>query len=1073
MTPASLLFCAALLLAAPGDPEAGRELRPDVPVAVACTAEGAAFRYTAGFLGRLELRAEAAGFDPVIAVEWPGDPGREPLASPAGHRRAFLSVPVAPGRELSIRLRGAEGPATCTARRVPEEPAALALAGRLRRGLPEIEALLGRGEWEAVWRALEEAGLEIGRAEPEPVSPALGDVLWELGERAAHAGERALAAAVWERSLALRRRHWPADHPRLARLELELAVLRSDLGEEPRASALGERAVATLERLLPGDDPELVEARLGLLKIRFRSGGYGPAEDLLDRLESSLAGSLAPGDPGFLELRLWRVRLLAEGDPQAALGPAERTLELGLAHAPAGDPGLLAARLILGLIQLEIGSLHWARFHLDEVVRRLAERVPPGNRGLLQARLVLGNALSELGYLGEALAIYGEVEDTLPDSLPETDRLALAARLDRAWALRAFDVLAARRAIEEVHAIYARNYPPDHPSRLQAQYALGCLLSDRRLDEGERGLALLQDLEDRIRRVVEEDHPWVQMHRESLIFLCARLGRRQECARLLRESADSLAAGLERTALRLPPREAEDWVFFRIPSLGLLLSLADGAGYTEPFPGLDEAAFALVEGFRGVGIEAARSRLLAGPEGLQRRLQRASERVSESIEDGRASAVLQAQLEKKRIARELAHHCSEAPGGAHVQPPLTSGTLAERLGPGEAAVGFWRTLSFRKSRITIEGYVASARLLAFVVRPGQPLARVDLGRQDVLAEACGEWLGAVQAGTSLQRAAGERLRALIFNPLEPHLEGVRTLIVAPDDVLHQIPLDALPLPDGDRVVGDVLAIEVRLTLRELLREEPRRAGDVLLVAGGIDYGEPEPGAGRPSFTPLPATRDEVVALADLYRETRGGPVLQLDGARAGRGELAREAPRARFLHLATHGYVAPQVAPAEESASARRDRQHFGSLSAGAPAPREIVAMARCRLALAGANRGPAGDGRGAGELTAEELATWDLSNCELAVLSACSTNDGGLSPGQGVDSFQKALQMAGAGTVLTSLWRVPDPVTQELMKSFYGHLWRDGMPARRALWEAKRDLRRRNAPAAYWAGWVLSGGSR
>jgi CHAT domain-containing protein len=115
--------------------------------------------------------------------------------------------------------------------------------------------------------------------------------------------------------------------------------------------------------------------------------------------------------------------------------------------------------------------------------------------------------------------------------------------------------------------------------------------------------------------------------------------------------------------------------------------------------------------------------------------------------------------------------------------------------------------------------------------------------------------------------------------------------------------------------------------------------------------------------------------------------------------------------------------------------------------------------------------------VTAEEIATWDLSNCELAALSACDTNVGLWRAGQGVASLQKALHMAGARSVITSLWKVPDEATKELMLDFYRRVWVEKKPKARALWEAKLRLRaaqdERGQPKytlGDWAGWVLSG---
>ena len=139
--------------------------------------------------------------------------------------------------------------------------------------------------------------------------------------------------------------------------------------------------------------------------------------------------------------------------------------------------------------------------------------------------------------------------------------------------------------------------------------------------------------------------------------------------------------------------------------------------------------------------------------------------------------------------------------------------------------------------------------------------------------------------------------------------------------------------------------------------------------------------------------------------------------------------------------------------------------------------MLLCGLALAGANRPEDELGRAPRLLTAEEIATLDLSRCKLAVLSACDTHVGERRAGQGVASLQKALQMARARSVITSLWRVPDEATKELMLAFYRRMWVEKKPKRRALSEAKKKLRdaknERGDPkytTREWAAWVLTG---
>ena len=175
----------------------------------------------------------------------------------------------------------------------------------------------------------------------------------------------------------------------------------------------------------------------------------------------------------------------------------------------------------------------------------------------------------------------------------------------------------------------------------------------------------------------------------------------------------------------------------------------------------------------------------------------------------------------------------------------------------------------------------------------------------------------------------------------------------------------------------------------------------------------------------------------------GLEVVELAGAHATREALLERAAAARWLHVATHGYFAA------------------GPERAGAA--RELAPLLLCGLALAGANQG--------GVITAEEIAALDLSRCELAVLSACETHVGESIAGQGLASFQKALHAAGARTVVTASWKVPDAATRELMAAFYRALWAERRSPEEALWSAKSALRARRAPTRDWGAWVASGG--
>ena len=88
--------------------------------------------------------------------------------------------------------------------------------------------------------------------------------------------------------------------------------------------------------------------------------------------------------------------------------------------------------------------------------------------------------------------------------------------------------------------------------------------------------------------------------------------------------------------------------------------------------------------------------------------------------------------------------------------------------------------------------------------------------------------------------------------------------------------------------------------------------------------------------------------------------------------------------------------------------------------------------------------------LTADQIASFNLPAVQLVVLSGCETGKGIWESGEGMASMQRAFHVAGAKTVVSSLWSVPDDATTKLMDRFYLHLISQKMPASEALRQAK-----------------------
>ncbi len=119
--------------------------------------------------------------------------------------------------------------------------------------------------------------------------------------------------------------------------------------------------------------------------------------------------------------------------------------------------------------------------------------------------------------------------------------------------------------------------------------------------------------------------------------------------------------------------------------------------------------------------------------------------------------------------------------------------------------------------------------------------------------------------------------------------------------------------------------------------------------------------------------------------------------------------------------------------------------------------MLRSALAFAGANAWLQGktlpNQAGKGLVFAQDVAALDLWATELAVLSACNTAMGDIKIGEGVFGLRRAFAVAGAKTLVMSLWSVPDRATALLMERFFTNL-QQGLGRADALHEAQNYIR-------------------
>jgi CHAT domain-containing protein/tetratricopeptide (TPR) repeat protein len=397
--------------------------------------------------------------------------------------------------------------------------------------------------------------------------------------------------------------------------------------------------------------------------------------------------------------------------------------------------------------------------------------------------------------------------------------------------------------------------------------------------------------------------------------------------------------------------------------------------------------------------------------------------------------------ERDRLEADLARRSSDLRRDKERQR-LSPERLSKELPEGVAFVDLLEYNHFIPPRGGKGKFQVEQRLLAFVLRRGKVPVVVSLGAMRPIRGAVLRWRSEVEkppsrADRQAIARSGQTLRRLLWLPLREHLEGVKAVVVAPDGVLCQFPLAALP---GGKA-GSFLIEEVALAqvssgrhLFDLLQPagKPKQPARGLLALGGVDYGK------GTRYEPLPGASAEADRVAQLFaRAFPSEPRTRLGGkgatVQAVRQTLKEKRPR--ILHLATHGFFEPpdRVERLLRGLAARPDgpalwREQTVTLSS--------LPLLRSGLALAGANR-QADDPRApAGVLTGQDVEGLDLRGCEVVVLSACQTALGDLKRSQGVLGLQRSFHAAGVKTLVTSLWSVHDAATLELMDEFYKRLW-------------------------------------
>jgi CHAT domain-containing protein/tetratricopeptide (TPR) repeat protein len=966
-------------------------------------------------------------------------------------------------------------------------------------------------------RVMEDRFLELARravalneANAGPTDLATATSLMHLGNLLSHRGDYQDSVIHYERAIGILAALGSAhDQQRAVLLSSEGVALRKT-GAYDRARERYEQALAIQENLLGPDHPDVASTLNNLSIILRGQGQYRAARDIGDRALRIREAYFGPQHEWVAESlhNLANTETLL-GAYDEAIKVQERAVAIFRATLGEDHQRYWWASLNLGLSYLDMGD-HEGGLPICESVLAAQRRIyGHDNINVTYALEAVGSCHFKAGRFDEALVIFREtlqiIEDTVGVGNSETGHTM-------------FEVGRCQvelGQLQEGAATLSRSLKIQEESSGEDSSELCDLLhclaeAHLHLERPGDAIGFSRRSRDILEVAVGPDHP---LYAEALLLEArglATLGERRKAQKLALRAENISRRHLQHTMRVLSEARALDYATSRVQGLDVALSLLPPDASSEQVAPVWDAA--------------VRSRAVVLDEYISRN-------ANLSATAGpRAAALLDSSLAVREL---LANFTLRGPGYEEddlyvrtldgyrrdldrlerqlslADPRQEESRLARTLGQAEI-------LDALPQNTALVSYVLYQRpigspaqderrdhVLAMVVAshlPG-PVA-VDLGPAAEISTLVRDWRDQVLFGSRVAEVAAadgtrglvhvagkpahnldsylvtaEALRRKVWDPLGDSLETCDQVFLVPAGILHQVNFGALPSRDGTFLAETGPVIHTLLSERSVAQ----LAADVTATPGILAIGDPDFGDPRSSdssermlaadspcadltalhFGPLPHAREEVAQLVDIWRTVhadRAGEVEILTGAAATEAAFKRQIGRHGVLHLATHGFVL------DNACQSTGDRNWALNLTG---------------LALSDANNwAEAADGGNDGILTAAEIAGLDLGGVDWAVLSACDTGLGELTTrGEGVFGLCRAFALAGARTVIVSLWPVGDEAARDWMQALYTARLAHGASTADAVRTAHQTVLadRRAAGLSlhpyYWAGFTAVGG--
>jgi CHAT domain-containing protein/Tfp pilus assembly protein PilF len=475
------------------------------------------------------------------------------------------------------------------------------------------------------------------------------------------------------------------------------------------------------------------------------------------------------------------------------------------------------------------------------------------------------------------------------------------------------------------------------------------------------------------------------------------------------------------------------------------------------------------------------------------------------------------QEQRERLEAEISRRSA---GSYEVSQPVTLAAVQAIIPSDAAIIEFATYHPYDWKAADNKSAYGEPRYVVYVIRNRGEVRWAELGPAKDVDSAVEVWRQALRDPRrpdvqQLARVVDEK----VMKPVRALTGDAKQLLVSPDGELNLIPFEALVDGKGRYLVEDY-AVAYLTSGRDLLRMQvARESRGKPTVIANPSFGEPgreqlasvagRPAAARSKRRSVTAARDlSEVYFAPLRGTAQEARTIQatfpnaklLTGMGATESAL-KQVAAPNILHIATHGFFlqdapdptsVPVAQPGSRGVSASiksvpgADRGPQRGNPAGvvvatgwvAPVttqgisanPRIENPLLRSGLALADANLRSRPDGED-GILTALEASGLDLWGTKLVVLSACDTGVGEVRNGEGVYGLRRAFVLAGAESLVMSLWPISDYATRKLMTNYYKNL-KQGLGRGESLRQVQLDMLRRNKDLHpfYWANFIQSG---